>query len=596
MQNRTLIFTLFLALTTTITLAQPKGMAYHEQPPLSTEKTDPLASPAALPSGNINLHGGSYPNTLNYYLDANYLSALIFNFFYSSLLDIDPITSEFTPGVAQNWEISTNKTTFTFHLDPAAHWSDGQPITAEDVAWTFSTLVASNTLTGPTKMSLEAFYPPEIIASNTIRFTCKAIHWRHLLTLASLQILPKHTYATQDFNKINFAFPVVSGPYCLNETKEGISIRLTKNTNWWARQKPRNQHLYNFQTLTFRFYADNMNAFEAFKKGQIDIYPVYIARLWMKETLDEPFNKNWIVKQTIYNHRPTGFQQFSMNMRRFPFDDRRVRVALAHLLNRREMLQALTYNQYVLQRSYYQDLYSPQHPCTNKLYEFDKPKARTLLKEAGWVINPKTGILEKDGRPFVFEFLARNQSEDKFLQIYAEDLKDVGINMKVIKKDWSAYLKDMDDFNFDMTWSSWSGALFINPEEMWASSEANRPSGHNVNGFTNTTIDKLIAQQKGIFDLETRNEIYRQIDYIITEEVPGILLWYMDCNRILYWNKFGTPPTILAKYGDEHSAFYLWWTDPDTQAELQDAMDNGLPLPPKPSQLYFDKTFQPEPN
>ena len=134
------------------------------------------------------------------------------------------------------------------------------------------------------------------------------------------------------------------------------------------------------------------------------------------------------------------------------------------------------HNQYFLHKSYYEDLYDREHPNPNALILFDKEAARHLLKEAGWEANPKTGILEKEGKSFLIKFLTRSASSDKFLVIYKEDLKDVGIDLIIDKKDWAAWARDMDEYNYDMTWAAWGAGIWKDPESMWHSKEANRPS------------------------------------------------------------------------------------------------------------------------
>jgi microcin C transport system substrate-binding protein len=151
----------------------------------------------------------------------------------------------------------------------------------------------------------------------------------------------------------------------------------------------------------------------------------------------------------------------------------------------------------------------------------------------------------------------------------------------------------MEEFNYEMTWASWGSGVFKNPEGMWASKEADRRSGNNITGFKNETVDRLIEQQKSEFDVNKRNAIYREIDRIVFNQHPYVLLWNINYTRLLYWNKFGTPDTVLSKYGNESSAYWYWWIDVDSQADLQYAMQEGLPLPPREPSVYFDKAFSP---
>jgi microcin C transport system substrate-binding protein len=556
---------------------------------------NPLASPDAVPGGTLVFYAHQPPKSLNYYLDNNSFTSLIFDMLFDSLLGSDPLTADFVPGLVCRWTISDDKRVFTLEIDPAARWSDGRPVTAADVKWTFDQLMSPTNQTGSFKVGLETFTntPPKVLGERTIQFTAAEVHWRNLLVLGGIQVLPSHAWTNADFNKLNFEFPVVSGAYRLGTIKENVEVRLERRANWWQRSRLSARGLLNFQTLACRFYAEEENAFEAFKKGEVDIYPVYMSRLWNKEAVGEKFDRHWIVKQKIRNHRPVGFQGFAMNTRRPPFDDLRVRQALAYLLNRDLMNRTMMFNAYFLHRSYYEDLYDKANACTNAFYGYDPAKARALLQEAGWKADPQTGLLAKDGKRLTFTFLTRDASSDKFLAVYSEDLKKAGVEFKIERKDMAAWSRDMDAFNFDMTWSAWGSSLFKDPEEMWASKEAERPSGNNYTGFRDARVDALIEQQKAIFDLQARNRICREIDARIAAQVPYALLWNLDYTRLLYWNKFGVPKTVLDKFNDERAVFAYWWYDADSAAELKGAVASGAALPPRPESVDFDAAFQP---
>lgn len=628
MMSRFISFVLFCILTSTL-----QADDLYPRPDWK-EKPNPIASPDAVPGGSISVFGFQYPKSFNLYLDNNTFTSDLFSSLYESLLTMNPLTPNQEPGLAERWSISDDKRTFTFWLNPKARWSDGQPVTAQDVKWTFDAIRDPANLTGAHKVGFESFESVTVVDEHCVKFTVKEVHWRNLLTAGGFAILPKHAFEKLDFNKINFEFPVVSGPYRLGDVKEGISATLERRADWWNRNAPSTRGTCNFQSLKFKFFASAETGFEAFNKGEMDLFAVYSARLWMNETGTEKYARNWIVRQKVFNNEPTGFQGFAMNMRRPPFNDKRVRQAMALLLNRERMNSALMYGQYALARSYYTDLYDTTHPCLNGLtkaaadtaattagqhsetfsvvtgacgernrtvspvmaitagpqsvgYAFDKEQARRLLAEAGWKANPKTGLLEKDGQRFQFRFLERESVADKFLAIYAEDLRDVGIEMQTDSKDASAWTRDMDEFNFDMTWGGFTSSLYKDPEGLWSSKEADRKMSANITGFKNAKVDELIEKQKSMFDVAARHDLCRQIDAILYEECPYILLWGLNYKRLVYWNKFGTPATVLDKYSSESSAYWYWWYDADAAADLKAAMKGNLPLPPKPAEVTF---------
>ncbi len=556
---------------------------------------DPLASPYAQQGGTLRFAAFQPPKSLNYYIDSNTYTRQIFDLMYEALLSVDPVTTEFTPGLAHCWTISDDKRDYTFEIDPAARWSDGRPVTAEDVKWTFDQIMDKDNATGAEKVALGVFLSPEILGPRTVRFHAKESHWRNLLAVGMFEIMPKHAFETQNFNRLDFDSPVVSGPYVLSVVKEQIEVRMTRRRDWWAGARPSLRNTMNFDTLVFRYYADNENAFEAFKKGQVDVYAIYAARIWSNETIGEKFDKNWIVKRRVRNHNPVGFQGFAMNMRRPPFDDLRVRQAFAHLVDRETMNKTMMFSAYFLQRSYFEDLYDSAHPCTNTIFAFDIAQAKALLREAGYMPNRQTGLLEKAGHPLTFRFLTRDGSSDKFLAVCASAFKEVGIQMTIERKDFAAWMRDMDAFNFDITWASWGGSIFRDPEDMWHSREAERPSGNNLTGFKDPRVDLLIEKQKTVFSITERNAINREIDALVTAVVPYVLLWNTDTTRLLHWDTFGMPDTVLSKFGDERSLIGYWWYDADSAAELRAAMSSGDLLPQRPVLVDFDTVFRPVP-
>jgi len=557
------------------------------------DHVDPIASPYAEKGGTLRFAAAQPPKSFNYYIDSNTYIQMLFSMMYETLLTTDPLTTEFAPGLASRWSISDDKLTYTFYIDPAAVWSDGKPVSASDVKWTFDQVMDPKNPTGSAKVMLGIFDSPEIVDAKTVRFKANSGHWRNLLALGSFEIMPKHAFEGQDFAKLDFDDPVVSGPYTMDVVKEQISTRMRRRKDWWAAGRKSNRNTMNFDYIVFKYFADRENSFEAFKKGEVDVHAVYTARLWSNETIGEKFNKNWIVKQRIQNFNPVGFQGFALNIRKFPFDDLRVRKAFAHLVDRETMNRTMMFDAYFLQRSYCEDLYNKEIPCRNPVFDYNVPKARALLKEAGFKMNPQTGILEKDGRELAFDFLTRDSSSDKFLILVNNALKEVGIKMKIVRKDFAAWMRDVDVFNFNATWASWSASIFRDPEPTWDSKEADRNSSNNITGFKDKQVDELIERQKTIFSMVDRNQISREIDSILAEAVPYVLLWNINSVRLLYWNKFGTPPTILSKYSDERSLIGYWWYDQESAAELKAAMNNGAALPLMPAEIKFDASFKP---
>lgn len=579
------------------------------------DEPDPSASPYAVPGGRLVYAGNNPPKSFNGYLDNNTFTQMVFSLLYSTMLSIDPRTGDFGPALADWWEISDDKSTYTFHINPQARWSDGTPVTAHDVKATFDAVTSEKSQAGAYQVEFSALSSPEIIDDLTLRFPCKEVHFRNLAAIGvSLKVMPKALIDQAraeceakgedpdlGFNNLNFNFtlkgqqiPLVGGPYYVSEHKEGQYLTLKRRPDWWCFALPSGKGIYNFDEIRIRFFFDQNNAYEAFKKGEVDTYAVYSARIWNTESVGERFEKNWIVKQSIHNHNPIGFQGIAMNMRKPPYDDIRVRKALAMLFDRRRMVRTLMYNSYFMLTSYFQDLYDEQNPCRNLCIEYDPDEALKLLFDAGFSINQQTGKLERDGKPFVVRILTRSAGDATYLALYKEALNRVGIDIEITQKDFATWMREVGEFNFEVTMSAYSGslALFRDPEGMWASWYADTKNGSNLPGYKNPEIDALIRSQRDEFSVAKRSEILRKIDAIVTADVPNILTWNVDSTRLLYWNKFGVPDSVLGKYGDELNIPVYWWYDADSARELKAAMEQNLPLPGRPATVDYDHTVQ----
>jgi microcin C transport system substrate-binding protein len=148
----------------------------------------------------------------------------------------------------------------------------------------------------------------------------------------------------------------------------------------------------------------------------------------------------------------------------------------------------------------------------------------------------------------------------------------------------------MDEYNFDMTWAAWSSGIFKDPESMWSSAEADRKGGNNITGSGARRGRTHREAEVHLRPRATQRHL-PLIDAIVTDQVPYVLLWNLETTRLLYWDKFGMPPTVLSKYGDERSLLAYWWYDADSQADLEAAMAVGEALPPRPDVIDFDTIF-----
>ena len=282
-----------------------------------------------------------------------------------------------------------------------------------------------------------------------------------------------------------------------------------------------------------------------------------------------------------------------MNTRRDIFKDKRVRKAIAHLVNRKEMIEKLAYNEYEPTNSYYPDYYLNGETNPNEAIEFDPEKARELLKEAGWKPNA-SGILEKGGKEFSITILDRDKSTEKYFTVFMEAAKQLGIKASIETTDLAAWSARIDKFDFDLTWAAWGSGVFKDPEPMWFSKYADENGQHNLAGIKNKEVDALIEKQKSEFSLAKRNTMVKKIDTIIYKEYPYVLLWHLANIRLMYWNKFGMPEMPLGRYGTEDYATDYWWFDAKKNEELEKAMKDNTALPASPKEIKLPKIETPQ--
>lgn len=549
-----------------------------------------IIASAVLKGGQITMFGGTAPKSANAYVDNSHYTSEAFGLVYMTLLGYDEETGELEGALAKSWSVSEDARKYTFVIDDRAYWSDGKKVTSHDVKWTFDTIMSPANDTGPWKSMLAFFDSPIIENDYTVTFVKKGDSpedWRDILNCSSFWILPRHRFCSQNFNRVDMIGEVSGGPYSYESSIDEIETTLRRNKNWWKAADEKLKDKYNFDRIKFKYFATRENAFTAFKRGKIDYFPVYSASRMAQQTFSEEFSRNYILKRRVLNESPVGFQGFAMNMRRPPFDDINVRKAVAHLVDRERMNKTLMHGEYFLLKSYYTDLYTDEIPCENEFFEFNPLKASDYLDKAGWKLNANTGLRMKGGKKLEFTYLSRGADEDRYLSLFSEALRQAGITMKIERKDFASWMRDMDDFNYDMTIAAWGAGLVKYPSIQWLSTEADRKGSNNITGFKNSEVDKLISAERSMKTRRERNQAYRRIDAIVASEVPYVLLWQCRESRILYWNKFGMPKYILPRYSREEGALTTWWIDRDREEELSMQMAKNAFLPKVPERVHF---------
>lgn len=537
-----------------------------------------LGNPDAPKGGTFVIGYASYPKNLHHYLAYEELAEGVNRLVLEPLVDVDPDTYEVIPLLADHYTVSRDHKVFTFHIAPKAQFSDGTPVTALDVKFTWDLIMNPKTKTAPFQSWFSSFESCRIKDDHTIEFKAKTIHFKNLEKLTELLILPQHFYSVGDFNKDFGEKMLGSGPYTLAEVKKGDRITVKRNPAYWGAGLRQNIGRYNFDTIVFKGVPDYTVQYEMFKRGDLDYFYFLVSKMWATETDGPLYQKNYIKKLKGENLVPYGMQGIAWNLRRPLFQDRRVRQALAHLMNREKFIQDLFYNNYVPTAGP-AALHSPYHSPRNIPLSYDPKKAKTLLDEAGWTQLGPDGVLEKNGQRFEFELLAENPMMNRFLTIYQEDLKRMGIQMNIRNSDWATAMKLVEDWAFDAYAVNQTRDVHPGDNSMeWGSREADMKGSANHTGYKNPEVDRLAAEIDTTFDESKRVTLTRRLDEIVGNDQPMAFTWEMIYFRVAYWNRFSFPEKGYFNFSYWRNAFQYWWYDAKKDAKLKKAMADGVPL------------------
>jgi microcin C transport system substrate-binding protein len=525
--------------------------------------------------GTLRVLGGPESNTqLNY---------MIRPMVYETLLTLHPTTLDWMPVLATHWQISPDRMTYRFRLDPNARWSDGQPVVADDVvaSWDF---VMDKGLQDPSnEIVFSKFRRPVAESKYIVRVESTQLNWRNFLYFAgSLSILPSHVLKNVDgaryLKEYNFKLMTGSGPYVVNEADiaKGKGVTIRRRNDYWATNYRRNIGLNNFDEIREIVVRDNNLAFEMFKRGDLDLYFVGISRQWVEELNFDRVQQGLIQKRKIYNDAPSGTSGLAFNARRQPWDDIRVRQALAHLMNRDLLIEKLFFKEYVPQNTYFGGAYA--NPSNPKV-PYDPKRALELLQAAGWNPGGPQGRLARGGQPLTMELLYSDKQSEPWLTIYQEDLRKVGVGLNLRLVTPETFFSLVMQRRFDVAYMAWGGLVFPNPETMWASRLADVPNNNNLTGFKDQRVDALLPVYDREFDQQKRVGIIREIDGILANAHHYALGWDAPFHRIAYWNKFGHPESYLTRVGDQGDIVSMWWRDPEQERQVAQGMrDSSLKL------------------
>jgi microcin C transport system substrate-binding protein len=555
---------------------------------------DLIGDPRSVKGGLLRRAMPDFPTTLRYWgPNVTVWNYTLQTIAYETLLELHPTTLEYIPSVATHWQISDDKKTFRFRINPNARWSDGTPLTSDDVIASWK-LATDKGLQDPTRfVTYSKLAEPVAESKYIVSVKAATESWQNFLYFTTeLFLYPAHVLkdvtGAAYIKTYNYKMLPGSGPFMIAEQDidKGKTIRVKRRQDYWAAGHRRNAGRDNFDEILEVVVRDRGLEFEMFKKGELDYYHVNRASMWVQD-LDYPNIKRGLnQKRKIFNHNPQGLQGLALNMRREPLNDLRVRKALQHLFPRETLIKEVMFDQYLLSDSIYPGS-TNEGPNNDKL-RFDPAKAIQLLAEAGFKDRDSSGRLVRNGRPLSLTVLYYDKvSSERLLTPYQEELRKVGITLDLRLLTWETMIKLLDERNFDIVYVAYTGSPFPDPELPYLSRLADQKNSDNITGFKNKRADEIIEAYKKEFDLKKRTQLLREFDGIVTGEHPWVFTWMAPYERVVYWHKFGQPKGYITRIGQESlwDMLRLWWIDPERASKLDQALnDTSLQLGEGPAE------------
>jgi microcin C transport system substrate-binding protein len=483
--------------------------------------------------------------------------------------------------LAETIEYDTeDKTWVAFNLNPNAKWTDGKPVTTEDVIWSFNIFVEKGT------PFFKAYYgdviKTEATSPTRVKFTFAHADNAELpLIIAQMAVLPKHFWEAEgnDFGSTTLDFPLGSGPYRVEKIDAGRSITYKRNSDYWGKNLPINKGKFNFDQIVYDYYKDNNVALEAFFAGEYDYRIENTAKLWNTAYSAAPVKDGRIIKAEIPHKRPQGMQGFLYNIRKPIFADKAVREALAEAFDFEWSNKQFAYGGYKRTDSYFENSelaardglptrrvleilneYKETLPAEIFTVRYAPPKtngagnpranlrkAMKILDAAGYKLG-EDGIRvhEATGVRLDFEIVDSNPMFERWVLPLISNFKKIGVKANFRVLDPAQYQNRMNDFDYDMTIGSIAQSSSPGNEQrdFWASEKADIAGSRNYIGVKDPVVDDLIEK---IIQAPNRGELValtRALDRVLLSGHYVIPQWHIDHWRIAYWAKLGHPETL----------------------------------------------------
>ena len=489
--------------------------------------------------------------------------------------------------LAATVDMPESRESITYHLRPEAKFSDNTPVRANDILFTYNTLIEKGSPFY--KAYLGDIDSIEALDELTVKFKFKTGENRELpLIIGEIPILPEHFWKEHNFSATLQTPPIGSGPYTLDSFESGRSITYKRNPDYWGRDLPVNKGRFNFDTLRYDYYRDTTVSLEAFKAGEYDFRQETSSKQWATSYTGPQFDSGELVKAEIPHHRPTGMQAFIFNTRRDIFSDPKVRQALGYAFDFEWTNKNLFYNAYARTHSFFSnsEMAATELPTAEELEILTPLKdqipsevfttvyraptydgsgnirrelrdALRLLKSAGWELKNGKLIQKESGQPLTFEILIAQKEMERIIAPMSKNLSRLGVDVSIRVVDVSQYINRLRAFDFDMVVGSFGQSSSPGNEqrEFWGSYNADKPGSRNIIGIQSPAIDTLIEL---LIKAPNREQLVlrtRALDRVLQWNHYVIPHFHSRSDRIAYKNKFDFPKIRP----DYDLGFDTWW-------------------------------------
>ena len=492
--------------------------------------------------------------------------------------------------IAGSVEVPEDRSYVIFNLREQARFQDGEPITAEDVEFSYRILTTEghpfyrNYYADVSKVTVEN--------SHRIRFDFGATENRELpLILGQMPVMPAHYWADRKFEGNGLDVPVGSGPYRIDSYEAGRSVTYERVDDYWAADLGIRKGRFNFDRIKYEYYNDDTVALESFKAGNFDLRVETSAKNWATAYTGRGFDNGEITKEAVEHHRPSGMQGFVFNTRKAVFKDPKVRRALAYAFDFEWANRNLFFDQYTRTDSYFEnsDLASSGLPSGRELEILEafrdqltpavftetytppttgdgtsmRDNLRTamqLLQQAGYSVRDGKMVHGETGKPLAFEVLLFQKSFERVVLPFRQNLERLGVDVSVRLVDSNQYVQRVRDFDFDMITQvlPQSDSPGNEQREYWHSSNVDVSGSRNYMGVSDPVVDRLVEM---VIQAPDRDELVhrvRALDRVLLHGHYVIPHWHLTRDRVAYWNKLQRPE-VTPKNGIDLNN---WWVKP----------------------------------